>query len=81
MVETRKISVRVEVYRLLHSLKESVGASSVSDVIILLADRARTCSRLSQRLENLEVLVARLAAEVERLRRLLEERPGWSARA
>ena len=50
----RKVSVREEVYRLLQELQQRYGATSLSDAILLLAEKAGLCESLWRVLRELE---------------------------
>ena len=74
---TRKVSLREEAYRLLQSLQKRYGATSLSDTVLLLAERAQQCTGLEERLHAVEKRLEELEALQRKtylaLLRLIEE--------
>ena len=67
----RKINVRGEVYERLVELQKSLGATSISDVILHLLEEYERCSSLRAEIERLRGEVERLTLHVYTLTRLL----------
>ena len=80
VASVRKVSLREEAYNLLQTLQKQYGATSLSDTVLLLAEKAKTCKTLMEELQAIEKRLEELETLQKKtylaLLRLLEEFTG-----
>ena len=80
VASVRKVSLREEAYNLLQTLQKQYGATSLSDTVLLLAEKAKTCKTLMEEMQAIEKRLEELETLQKKtylaLLRLLEELTG-----